>query len=266
MSEGVGVFLVGLVRRRRRCESLFALAALLGALPATAQAPLDVLDPTPRDVLLQFEISANLATVGQTFGPTFPATYSVSGNTGTLVISTATHELIRSGGGWSPVPGSFTPIVFAIDLTTLEATSQPAGGQIESGPVTLAFTQNVLDTTALGGFMGPDVPSFFCTSQQEVDDACLLVPIFCGQVCTIVPGSPYDPATGRVNLIGSETQTGCDGAVCSGPFDFFTAGGDLQLSEAPGVPALSPLGALTLAVLLAVAAARGVPASNRQCS
>ena len=75
---------------------------------ASAQigAPLDVLDPTPRNVLGQIEGASNLGVVGQSFGPPVPATYSASGNTGTLTISIATHEQLRSGGGFVPVPST----------------------------------------------------------------------------------------------------------------------------------------------------------------
>ena len=213
--------------------------ALLLAAPAAsvAQAPLDVQDPTPRAVQVQLETSG-LGSVGQTFSTPFPASWAVNGNVGTLTISAATHEAMLDGGFPPPVPGAFDPIVIEIDRTTLEATSQPASGAFASPPVSTAFTQNALDTTALAGFMGPDVDPFFCTSQLDVDQACMFAPQFCGQVCTVVPGSPFDTQTGRVNLVGSVSETACDGALCFGPFDFFSGRGDLRFSEAPPAPAV----------------------------
>ena len=227
-----------------------ALALLLSS-PAHAQggAPLDVSDPTPRTVFVQIESSSNRATVGQTFGPAFPATYSASGNTGTLTISIATHEQMRTDG-FTPVPGTFTPLVFEIDRTTLQATSQVASGALGSGQAGFSFTQQVLGTTTTAGFMGPSVPPLFCTSQAQVDQICMFVPSFCGQTCTIVPGSAYDPGTGEVNLVGRETQTGCDGGMCQGPFDFFTERGDLRLTEGAEVPVLPGLAPLALFALL----------------
>jgi hypothetical protein len=231
-----------------------ALALLLSS-PAHAQggAPLDISDPTPRNVFVQVESSSSLGTVGQTFGPAFPATWSASGNTGTLTISVETHEQMRAGD-WQPIPDTFDPIVFQIDLTTLEATSQPASGAIQSGQLGLGFTQQVLSTTGTAGYAGPSVPPLFCTSQAEIDMFCMFVPSFCGQTCTIVPGNEYDPDTGEINLVGRETQSGCDGGVCQGPFDFFTQRGDLRLTEAAEVPALPGPGAILLIGLLAASA------------
>jgi hypothetical protein len=239
-----------------------ALSLLLLASAAHAQggAPLDVFDPTPRNVFVQIEGSSSLGTVGQTFGPAVPATWSASGNTGTLTISAATHEQMRGGG--QGVPGSFTPIVFQIDLTTLQATSQPASGALVSGQTSFSFTQQALGTTTTAGYMGPSVPPLFCTSQADVDQACMFIPMFCGQTCTLVPGNVYDPGTGKVNLVGRETQYGCDGSFCQGPFDMFTARGDLRLTEAAEVPALPGLAPFALLGLLA-AGGRALRRSRR---
>jgi hypothetical protein len=241
-----------------------ALLALLD-LPATAAwaqgAPLDVTDATPRGVFVQVEDSSDLGVVGQSFGPAFPASYSVSGSTGTLTISAETHEQMRSGGALPPVSGSFTPIVIQIDLGSLAATSQVASGAFASGPVSASFTQQALGTATAGGFAGPSVPPLFCTSQAQIDQLCAFVPSFCGQTCTLVPGSAYDTATGRVNLIGRETEYGCDGSICFGPFDYFTQRGDLRLSEGAEIPALPGLAAGALALLLAACARRGARAA-----
>lgn len=228
--------------------------------PASAQTlPVDVLDPRPREVLVQLEESSDLAVVGQVFGPPFPAAYAVNGNTGTVTISVETHETMRSGLlGMLPVPGSFTPIVIEIDLTTLEATSPPASGALENPPLSFDFTQNTLDTTATLGFVGPNTAPVACTSQQQIDDVCALFGIFCGKVCTLVPGSGYDPVRGELNLVGSETQVGCDGAPCDPPIDVFTGRGDLRLSEVTPVPSLSPVGGLTLLLALLAASALGL--------
>jgi hypothetical protein len=238
------------------CRSA-ALPFLLLVSEAHAQggAPLDVSDPTPRNVFVQVEQSASLGTVGQTFGPAFPATYSASGNTGTLTVSAATHEQMRTQGtSFLPVPDTFTPIAVQIDLTNLEATSPMAGGVMSDGALVLSFSQNMLGTTTTAGYMGPSAPPLFCTSQAEVDMACMFFPIFCGQSCILVPGDAYDPGTGKVNLVGRETQTGCDGSFCDGPFDFFTQRGDLRLTEAAEVPALPGLAPFALLGLLAAGA------------
>ena len=236
------------VPRARLIRSLCAALVGIATPAAIAQTPLDVFDPTPRDVLVQANVS-------------FIATYSASGNTGTLVIPVAAHEQMRSGF-LDPVPTTFTPITIDIDLTTFEATSSPASGAMSSGPISLSFATGVLDTTALAGFMGPSVPPLFCTSQAEVDAFCMVVPLFCGQVCTIVPGVNYNGSTGEVQLVGSESQQGCDGAVCSGPFTYFSDL-DLQLFEAPELGMADSPTVPMLAGILLLCAARIIARRHR---
>ena len=227
------------------------IAALLLVLniEAFAQTPLDLLDPTPRSITVRVENSSDLAVVGASFGPPFPATYSASGNTGTLVISAETHEQMRAGFP-EPVPSSFTPIVIEFDLTTFSASSLPASGAHASGPISSSFTQGVLDTAAVAGFIGPDVPPLYCTSQAEVDSLCMIVPLLCDQVCTIVPGANYNPLTGQLNMVGSESRSGCDGAMCSGPFSFFASQGDLRITEG-FTPMGRPPGLLLVSLVIA---------------
>lgn len=226
---------------------------------ARSRTPLDVFDPTSRSVEFAVEISPEPNVVGQTFGPARSASWSSDGSTGTLIIAAATHEELRTGGGWTAVPGSFEPIVIEIDLATLEATSLPASGAIQSGNLSSSFTQNALDSTAVVGYIGPDVEPFICTSQAEVDALCAVAPEFCGQACIPVAGSAYDPDSGLVNLVGSETRTDCDGGQCFGPYDFVATLGDLRLDEAsapPAVPVLPPAAGIGLVGLL-ILTARG---------
>jgi hypothetical protein len=194
--------------------------------------------------------------VGQTFGPDFPASYSASGNVGTLVISAATHEAMWAGYFPAPVPGSFAPIVIEIDITTRHAVSQATSGSFASGQLGEGFNQGPLRSDATQGVVVAGVPPFTCTSQAQVDMICTFFPQFCGKTCSFVVGSAYDPASGKVNLVGSESRTGCDGGVCQGPFTFFTPRGDLRLTEefSPAVPALAPLATALLLATLTLAA------------
>lgn len=231
----------------------------IGMLPlalaaAAAAEPLDVNDPMPRDVLVQLESSSDPAAVGQSFGPALPATYSASGGVGAFVIPVETHEAMRAF--LPPVPGSFTPITIQIDLATHAASSQPAGGAMADGPITFSFSLSALSTAATAGFVGPNFsPPLLCTSQQQIDDLCPVFPPICGKTCIFVSGSAYDPGTGKVNLVGGESQSGCDGAVCQGPFTLFSTAGDLRLLEANEVPALPwPAPALVALAMAAFAA------------
>jgi hypothetical protein len=240
-------------RRIFACVVAFASAA---ARAAAQEIPLQVADPTPRPVLVRFETSSDPAQVGQSFGPAWPATWSVSAGVGRVEVSAETHAQARAAGeglGYAPVPGSFSPIVVEIDLATLEATSEPTGGELVNPPLGFGFATRALDTTATGGFIGPDLGNLHCTSQQQIDDLCPSVPFLCGKTCTIVPGEPFDPASGKLHLVGSESQQGCDGSLCSGPFEVFARSGDLRLVEvaAAPLPAASPPLRAALAMLLA---------------
>ena len=104
------------------------------------------------------------------------------------------------------------------------------------GMLAFGFWQGPLGTATTAGFVGPATPPLFCTSQAQVDLLCQSVPLFCGKTCTLVPGSAYDPSSGRVNLVGPEHQSGCDGSVCQGPIEMFSGLGDLRLTDADPRP------------------------------
>ena len=222
-----------------------ALICWLSPAPAWAQ-PLDLADPTPRTIRVEFEISVDPGTVGQTYSEPFVSSYSATGNTGTVVIPGAvyesaiqTHDLdyFDTMMTWSLVGGSASDFTLDIDLTTLEATAQPLGYEVSiTDPV--PFPQNgtvtrELSTTATAGFAFlPQFPGF---------------PFFC-DTCTLVPGAPYDPATGKLNAVGSDHLVAPDIPSLTG----FSRAGDLRLSESPAraVPASSSYGLWGLAVAL----------------
>ena len=216
--------------------------------PALAGAqPLDLADPTPRTIQVEFEISVDPATVGQTFSESFEATYSATGNTGTVLVSGAvyesaieTHDLdyFDSMMIWSLISGSASDFELEIDLTTLEATAQLLSYQVLiTDPVPFPQIGSVtrdLSTTATAGFaFPPQFPGF---------------PFFC-DTCLLVPGAAYDPATGKINAVGSDHLVAADIPSLAG----FSRAGDLRLSESPAqaVPALSSYGLWGLAVVLA---------------
>jgi hypothetical protein len=242
-------------------RSLAAAILLAGtaASPASAaEVPLRVTDPAPRPVLVHFEISSDPASVGQSYDIAFPASWSVSNGVGRVEVSAAAHGDARArleGLGYAPVPDSFGPLVVEIDLGTLEATSPATSGALTNGTQSLGFDTRALGTTTLAGVISNS--PLFCTSQAYVDFLCTIVPSYCGQTCTIVPGAPYDPASGKINLVGSESAQGCDGSICFGPFENFARTGDLRLMETfvPPVPAASAAARVALALLLAAAAA-----------
>ena len=159
-------------------RNLILVAALVcaHASASLAMTPLDVQDPTPRPVLVEWENSTDLSVVGVSYAPPVGATYSASGNVGTLVIPIASHETMRAVG-LVPLPGTFSSVTIEIDLTTLEVTSQTANGTLLLGGnpnYGYSFTQNPLTSNGTAGYVAGEGILFptFCSSQAEVDALC----------------------------------------------------------------------------------------------
>ena len=246
---------------RRRC---YEVGATLGywLSPGLAGAqPLNVADPTPRAILVEFEISLAPGVIGQTYSAAYGATYSATGNAGTVVITGSvyesailTHDLdyFDTMTIWTLIPGSASDFTLDIDLATLEATAQPLTYQMSivdppPFPQIGTVTRELSSTTTAGFAVLPEFPGF---------------PFFCG-ACTPVPGAAYDPVTGKLNAIGSDTLVAPDVPGLIG----FARAGDLRLSESPAaaVPTLSPLGLWGLvAALTCLAFLRGGVARPRR--
>ena len=245
-------------------RKLILVAALVcaHASASLAMPPLDVQDPTPRPVLVEWENSTDLSAVGVSYAPPVGASYSASGNVGTLVIPIVSHETMRTGylGYPLPLPGAFSSVTIEIDLTTLEVTSQTANGTLTTVDETygVAFTQNPLTSNGTAGYVaGEGIPlPLFCTSQADVDALCALNPVFCSGTCQLVAGAAYEASSGEVNMVGTEDQLQCFGG-CSGPFVVFSQYGDLRFSEMPAtVPSVGPIALLMLGGAV-IASARG---------
>ena len=243
-------------------RALLLVAALVCA-PASASLamfPLDVQDPAPRTVLVEWENSTDLSAVGVSYAAPVEASYSASGNVGTLVIPVESHEMIHEATG-EPVPGTFSSVTIEIDLTTLEATSQAAGGQITTaaGPQGVIFTQNPLSTSGIAGYAtsaGTLPFPAFCASQADVDALCATIPSFCGATCQLVPGAAYDVSSGELNLVGSQDSIFCVPG-CLGPFELFSQYGDLRFSEVVvTLPSAGPIALLIFAGLAVASACR----------
>ena len=232
-------------------RKLILVAALVcaHASASLAMTPLDVQDPTPRPVLVEWENSTDLSAVGVSYAPPVGASYSASGNVGTLVIPIPSHETMRAVG-LVPLPGTFSAVTIEIDLTTLEVTSQTANGTLTTVDETygVAFTQNPLTSNGTAGHVaGEGIPlPLFCTSQADVDALCATNPVFCSGTCQLVAGAAYEESSGEVNMVGTEDQLQCFGG-CSGPFVVFSQYGDLRFSEmTASVPSVGPIALLML--------------------
>jgi hypothetical protein len=235
------------LRHARWPTAVLVVAAL--AVGAARAEPLDLTDPTPRAIQVEFEVSVDPTAVGQVYSAPFDATYSATGNTGTVVIPAAeyaaaiqTHELdyFDALATWSLVTGSVPDFTLEIDLTTLEATAPAFVYEVVvTSPV--PFPQDgtvarVLSTTAIAGLAFlPQFPGF---------------PFFCS-TCFLVPGASYDPSSGRIHAVGSDELVAPDIPGLKG----FARAGDLRLSESPAhVPSL-PAGAIPVVALVLAGAA-----------
>jgi hypothetical protein len=249
---------------RIRIAAALCLALALGATRAVGE-PLDPFDATPRPIRVELETSTNLDVVGATFGAPVDASYAVSGGIGTITIPIASHEQMRDNGGLPPVPGTYTPLVIHIDLSDLSASSESASGTVGVGSLFQSFLMHPLGSDTLAGHFSNQNTPLFCTSQADVDAACQQTPSLCGQTCVIVPGAAYDPVTGKLNMVGAETISGCDGSLCIGPFVFFSQHGDLRFTEAPA-PVIPALGASASALLAACLLIAGCVHGRRRCA
>jgi hypothetical protein len=209
--------------------------ALLAAFPVSGE-PLDVLDAGPRVILLEIEVSPSPGSVGQQYSAPYPATYSVSGGTGTVTLAGALYEshLDSHGGpgGAIPSPGTFSDYTLEIDLSTLDVTGQVWGLLIYPAG---SLSTNVSTTTAGGFIIHPDVDGpLFCDPQTLPG-------------CTLIPAAAYDPQTGKLNALGP------DRVSSHFTIDLFSFVGDVRLREVPppqSVPSVPRAGLLVMGALL----------------
>jgi formylglycine-generating enzyme required for sulfatase activity len=181
--------------------------------------PLDLSDPTPRSVVLQFEISADPLTVGVSFVEEPRRAYLTSaGDLRVITIPSYILEArIASDTTVAFDPGSVSNFVLTLDALTGEMVSvawrYTIGGNLRS------FTAN---STAQGGWQSnPVVPG--------LQFLCLSPPDTCEELVTV---SGYDALTGRVSGFGGLELT--EFAFIPPPNDLLFIE-DLRLAEAaPG--------------------------------
>ncbi len=198
----------------------FLASAALGLLatlaaPAGAQ-PLDLLDTTPRDVLVQVdEFLDDYGAVGVAFGTPVTGQLTSNGVTSTITVGGATIEALVEtvfAGVATVVPGSFTDYVIEIDVATGTVLSASISGQVTVPILGTIGVDQTASSNALAGYKLTNIFGF-------------ILPVFCtgGAGCVIVPGSPYDGSTGQLNAVG----------VITSAFNIFTPFGDLKISEVP---------------------------------
>jgi hypothetical protein len=106
-----------------------SLVAALFVAHSAAAVPLDLGDPNPRLILVEFEISPNLATVGAVFSAPVQAVYAATGGLGTVVIDDAAYETFAGTPGLD-----IGDVTARIDLATRAAEAIDVEGTVELPP------------------------------------------------------------------------------------------------------------------------------------
>ncbi len=181
---------------------------------AAANPPLDLTDPTSREIRIEFDTEViDFAAIGGAFSLPAPASFDSDGTVATVVLDGALLEARITAlfeGLITPIPGSFTDFVMTLEVATGEVLSLTSTGSIDTDVGLFDFQQSLQSDATLGFLLAPvlDVEfPFACTS---------------GPDCTLVAGQPLDPATGQVVAVGE--IVGILNPIFS-PF------GDLRLTE-----------------------------------
>lgn len=229
MTPSIGRILGIRVRRQRTAyavRALWGLALVALLAPRAAAAPLDLDDPTPRPVDVEFDQESDDFTAqGGSYSTPLRGSFESDGNIAYVTISgpdlaVKIDQLL--GGILTTLPETFSDYVIAIEVATRAVLAADASGTIHTDFGDFDVTQ-IASSAEVAGFRLADIFGYE-------------LPAFCmsGALCTIVPGAPYDPATGRMNAVGVIT-----GAVV----DFFTPFGDIRLREAEAISCDTAVGA-----------------------
>jgi hypothetical protein len=191
------------------------MAILATVLTSTAIAgPLNLADPTPRQIRVEVDQELHdYAAIGGAYSLPIPASFASDGTTATITVGgSAAAAFVEDyfNGAIGTVPGSFSDYVITIDVASGAVTSAHVSGILDTVVGNVPFDQTASSDAVAGftifPFAGFDFP-LFCDSGAE---------------CTIVPGAPYDPATGKANAVG---------IIVTSVFNTFTPFGDIRLIE-----------------------------------
>lgn len=170
---------------------------------ATAGA-LDLLDPTPRDVVVSFEVSPreSPAQTNAEFSREFKASLEPGARPSEVRVvipaKTVEEHLL---GSQRPIPNSFSDFVWTFDVETGHVISAHLQGRVtpelDWGFMTTeteADIQVEMGTARIGGFKRPrrilgQLVFSYCTNTEDPG-------------CHLVETAPFDRATGYVNAIG----------------------------------------------------------------
>jgi hypothetical protein len=175
---------------------------ILGA--AAAAQPLDLLDPTPRWVAVEFESSPaeEPGRLAAAWSPRLPAWFQPAERPGWVLVAVPGPVVERQlVAAEDPQPGSFGPFVWVFEAATGRVLAAELEGvlrrRLDWGLLRARVPAEIrieLDTERRAGFLAPRR-----ILGQRLHDACDPA---AEPRCTAVAPVPYDPATGYVNAVG----------------------------------------------------------------
>jgi hypothetical protein len=216
---------------RRILPYLFSLL-LLPALPSGGE-PLDLANPQPRWVHVQFEASpddhpARLDGFYEAPSLAWLEPGPLEGQVRVSVPAAAVEAVLFRGA--QPVPGSFSDFVWIFDVETGHVASASVSGRVVETLQLGVFSRRVeadlearMNTRTTVGYTPPRLRLGqrifgYCTDPRDAD-------------CTLVPAAPYDPRSGYVNAVG---------AVVARSIGFesrtFSPLGEARFAERPSAP------------------------------
>ena len=114
-----------------------------------AAAPLELADPTPRLIVVEFETSSNLSTVGAIYDESVPASYTAAGGVATVAIAGDDFEALFTTSGFVI---ESSDIVIEITLATGDAAVTSASGSVSYSGAGYTWFWS-LDTIRAGGWI-----------------------------------------------------------------------------------------------------------------
>lgn len=186
---------------------IVAFAAVGIAAGAASGEPLDLADPTPRWIDARFEISARMdpGRLDAVWSPSLPAWFQHTGRSGWAVVAVPAESVERlfALAGERPVPGSFTPFVWILDVETGHVLAAELSGVLSS-QVRLGFLRMDVEGE-VHARLGTERAAGFREAHQFLGQRLHRV---CGPSdeagdCTLVQPVPFRPDSGYVNAVGA---------------------------------------------------------------